>query len=106
MHDHQQEENRSMNAFAATRTADLPTMPAPATELPPDEGMRMRLFDQFNAFWLNAAKEGVPYDIIGTMAVTAAVYGLLAKHGDATTAEFLEDMAGSIRSGEFRTALR
>jgi len=69
-----------------------------------EEALRQRLFDQFNAFWVNAMKEGVPYDTIGTMAITAAVYGLQAKHGQSTTAQFLEGILASVRSGEFAIA--
>ncbi|MDE1146219.1 MAG: hypothetical protein PW843_06280 [Azospirillaceae bacterium] len=66
-----------------------------------DEAQRARLFDQFNAYWVNAASEGVPYDTIGTMSVMASIYGILAKYGKTTTAEYLEIMAESVRSGEF-----
>jgi hypothetical protein len=66
-----------------------------------EEEMRTRLFDQFNAYWVKAAGEGVPYDMIGTMSVTAAVYGLLAKHGAGVTAEFLDALASDVRSGAF-----
>ncbi|TWB43822.1 hypothetical protein [Nitrospirillum pindoramense] len=66
-----------------------------------DEAQRARLFDQFNAYWVNAASEGVPYDTIGTMSVMASIYGILAKYGKTTTAEYLEILAESVRSGEF-----
>ncbi|MBP7339049.1 hypothetical protein [Niveispirillum sp.] len=87
-----------MNAFSPHGFA---AAPAPSSSPSADEAMRTRLFDQFNAFWVNASREGVPYDMIGTMSVTAAVYGLLAKHGVGTTAEFLEGMANDVRTGMF-----
>lgn len=89
-----------MNAFADPAQFTARTAVASAPEAS-DEAVRARLFDQFNAYWLNAAREGVPYDMIGTMSVTAAVYGLLAKHGAAVTAEFLEGLANDVRSGTF-----
>ncbi len=88
-----------MDAFAHIETA--PVAPAPIPGSSQDEAMRARLFDQFNAFWLKAAGEGVPYDTIGTMAVTAAVYGLMAKHGPKTLAEFLDGLANDVRTGTF-----
>lgn len=89
-----------MNAFASPSSFTAPSVPS-STPIGSDEAIRARLFDQFNAFWVNAAREGVPYDMIGTMSVTAAVYGLLAKHGVGTTAEFLEGLANDVRSGTF-----
>lgn len=62
---------------------------------------RARLFQQFNTYWLNANREGVPYDTIGTMSVMASIYGILAKYGKTTTAEYLEILADSIRDGVF-----
>lgn len=88
-----------MNAFASPN--GFTAAPAPTSAPNGDEAIRTRLFDQFNAFWVNAAREGVPYDMIGTMSVTAAIYGLLAKHGIGTTAEFLEGMANDVRTGMF-----
>lgn len=87
-----------MNAFSPQ---GFETASVPANASSTDEAIRTRLFDQFNTFWVNAAREGVPYDMIGTMSVTAAIYGLLAKHGVGTTAEFLEGMANDVRSGLF-----
>lgn len=94
-----------MNAFAAP-TNFIATAAASSAPEAADEAMRIRLFDQFNAYWLKAAGEGVPYDVIGTMSVTAAVYGLLAKHGGETTATFLEGLAGDIRTGAFTVPSR
>lgn len=89
-----------MNAYTDTTQiiAHTPEMSGAPGE---DETVRTRLFDQFNAFWLNAIREGAPYDMIGTMSVTAAIYGLLAKHGTETTAGFLDGLASDIRSGLF-----
>ncbi|WP_044562199.1 hypothetical protein [Azospirillum sp. B4] len=86
-----------MNAFTSAEAFANATIAAPVN----DEAQRVRLFDQFNAYWVNAASEGVPYDTIGTMSVMAAIYGILAKYGKTTTAEYLEIMAESVRSGEF-----
>jgi hypothetical protein len=35
------------------------------------------------------------------MAISAALFGLVAKHGTETTAEFLEDLARTVRDGAF-----
>ncbi|MQP67416.1 hypothetical protein GE253_18990 [Niveispirillum sp. SYP-B3756] len=89
-----------MNAF--TESSQFTISAPEAAGMPAqDEVVRTRLFDQFNAFWLNAIHEGAPYDMIGTMSVTAAIYGLLAKHGTETTAGFLDGLASDIRSGMF-----
>jgi len=101
-----------MNAFTTRNEAlDPATLSAPmlstvSTGIDRDELMRLRLFEQFNSFWINAVNEGVPYDTVGTMSVTAAVCGLMAKHGDKVTAEFLEGVADAIRAGEFKLPLR
>lgn len=88
-----------MNAYVSQN--DVTAAIAPSSACPQDEAMRTHLFNQFNSFWVNAVRDGVPYDMVGTMAVTAAIYGLLAKHGIDTTAEFLEGMAGDVRNGLF-----
>lgn len=94
-----------MNAYVSQNDVAAAYAPASSTS-PQDEAMRTRLFEQFNSFWVNAVREGVPYDMVGTMAVTAAIYGLLAKHGVETTAEFLEGMAHDVRSGLFAVPAR
>jgi hypothetical protein len=89
-----------MNALSPTLTV----AETHATAVLNEEGMRQRLFDQFNAFWLNGMQEGVAYDTIATMTMTASIYGVVAKHGEGTAIEFLEGLVASLRSGEFAIA--
>ncbi|MFV3076083.1 hypothetical protein [Niveispirillum fermenti] len=89
-----------MNAYVS-QNAIAPVSAGQSAAGTPEEQMRVRLFDQFNNFWINAVKDGVPYDMVGTMTVTAAIYGLLAKHGAGTTVEFLEGITEDVRSGLF-----
>ena len=44
---------------------------------------------------------GIPFDTIGTMSISAALFALVAAHGQETTAEFVRDLVDIIRSGEF-----
>lgn len=73
-------------------------------DLPPqmsDEEQRSLCFKLFNTFWNDAGNQGIPFDTVGTMAISAALFGLVAKHGTETTAEFLEDLAKTVREGAF-----
>jgi hypothetical protein len=73
-------------------------------DMPPqmtDEEQRTLCFKLFNAFWNDAGNRGIPFDTVGTMAISAALFGLVAKHGTETTAEFLEDLAKTVREGAF-----
>jgi len=73
-------------------------------DLPPqmsDEEQRSLCFKLFNTFWNDAGNRGIPFDTVGTMAISAALFGLVAKHGTETTAEFLEDLARTVREGAF-----
>ena len=70
-----------------------------------DEQQRKLCFDMFNTFWEDAFNKSVPFDTIGTMAISAALFALVAKHGTETTAEFVQDLARSILQDEF-TSLR
>lgn len=77
---------------------------AEQTNLPPqmtDEEQRSLCFKLFNSFWQDAGNKGIPFDTVGTMAISAALFGLVAKHGAATTAEFVEDLAKSVHEGAF-----
>jgi len=44
---------------------------------------------------------GIPFDTIGTMSISAALFALVAKHGPETTAEFVQDLAKSILEEQF-----
>jgi hypothetical protein len=66
-----------------------------------DEEQRSLCFKLFNTFWNDAGNQGIPFDTVGTMAISAALFGLVAKHGTETTAEFLEDLARTVREGAF-----
>jgi hypothetical protein len=73
------------------------------TVAPPasDEEQRKLCFEMFNAYWEEAFNKGVPFDTIGTMSISAALFALVAKHGPETTAEFVQDLAKSILNDEF-----
>jgi len=77
-------------------------MSAPPTT---DEEQRKLCFDLFNAYWEDAFNKGVPFDTIGTMSISAALFALVAKHGKETTAEFVQDLVQSITSDQF-TSMR
>lgn len=73
-------------------------MSAPPTT---DEEQRKLCFDLFNTYWEDAFNKGVPFDTIGTMSISAALFALVAAHGQDTTAAFVRDLVDIIRSGEF-----
>jgi hypothetical protein len=66
-----------------------------------DEEQRLACFETFNTFWQEAADRGIPFDTIGTMSISAALFAVVARHGSDTTAEFLLDLVNIVRSGEF-----
>lgn len=66
-----------------------------------DEEQRVACFEMFNTFWQEAADRGIPFDTIGTMSISAALFAVVARHGSETTAEFLLDLVNIVRSGEF-----
>ena len=66
-----------------------------------DEEQRLATFEMFNTFWQDASDRGIPFDTIGTMSISAALFALVAAHGQETTAEFVLDLANIVRSGEF-----
>jgi hypothetical protein len=66
-----------------------------------NEEQRKLCFEMFNAYWEDAGKQGINFDVVGTMSISAALFAVVAKHGKETTAEFVDDLAKSVRSGEF-----
>jgi hypothetical protein len=66
-----------------------------------DEEQRVACFEMFNTFWQEAADRGIPFDTIGTMSISAALFAVVARHGQETTAEFLLDLVNIVRTGEF-----
>ena len=66
-----------------------------------NEEQRKLCFDMFNKFWEDAASRGIEFDVVGTMSISAALFALVAKHGKDTTAEFVDDLAKSVRNDEF-----
>jgi hypothetical protein len=66
-----------------------------------NEEQRKLCFDMFNKFWEDAASRGIEFDVVGTMSISAALFALVRKHGQDTAAEFVDDLAKSIRNGEF-----
>ncbi len=67
-----------------------------------NEDQRKLAFDMFNTFWEEAAGRGIEFDVVGTMSISAALFALVAKHGKETTAEFVDDLAKSVRNDEFK----
>ncbi len=67
-----------------------------------NEDQRKLAFDMFNTFWEEAAGRGIEFDVVGTMSISAALFDLVAKHGKETTAEFVDDLAKSVRNDEFK----
>ena len=91
--------NRSIKEMAMeTALAQGQKMSAPPIT---DEEQRKLCFEMFNAFWEDAFKKGVPFDTIGTMSISAALFALVAKHGTETTAEFVQDLVKSILEDQF-----
>ena len=66
-----------------------------------NEEQRKLCFDLFNTYWEDATKRGIEFDVVGTMSISAALFAIVAKHGKETTAEFVDDLAKSIRNDEF-----
>jgi len=66
-----------------------------------DEEQRLACFEMFNVFWQETAERNIPFDTIGTMSISAALFALVARHGSDTTAEFLLDLVNIVRTGEF-----
>ena len=66
-----------------------------------NEEQRKLCFDLFNTYWEDTANRGIEFDVIGTMSISAALFALVAKYGKETTAEFLDDLAKSVRNDEF-----
>lgn len=66
-----------------------------------NEEQRKLCFDMFNKFWEDAGSRGIEFDVVGTMSISAALFALVAKHGKETTAEFVDDLAKSVRNDEF-----
>ena len=66
-----------------------------------NEEQRKLCFDLFNTYWEDAGNRGVEFDVVGTMSISAALFAIVAKHGKETAAEFVDDLAKSIRNDEF-----
>jgi len=88
-----------------TNLAEKP-MSGQTTSPPPmtDEEQRKLCFELFNAYWEDAFNRGIPFDTVGTMSISAALFAIVAKHGTETTAEFIDDLAESIREDKFTNA--
>ncbi|HET6157288.1 MAG TPA: hypothetical protein VFE34_03000 [Dongiaceae bacterium] len=70
-----------------------------------DEEQRLACFEMFNSFWQDAADRGIPFDTIGTMSISSALFALVAAHGPETTAEFVRDLANIVLTGDFNLPL-
>ena len=66
-----------------------------------DAEQRLACWEMYNTFWQDASDRGIPFDTIGTMSITSALFALVARHGSETTAEFLLDLVNIVRTGEF-----
>ena len=65
------------------------------------EQQRTLCFNLFNEYWEDAAKKGVDFDVVGTMSISAALFGIVAKHGKESVVEFIGDLAKSVENNEF-----
>ena len=70
-----------------------------------DEEQRLACFEAFNTFWQDASDRGIPFDTIGTMSISSALFALVAAHGPETTAEFVRDLANIVLTGDFNLPL-
>jgi hypothetical protein len=66
-----------------------------------DEAQRLLCFELFNSYWDECHRRGIDFDTIGTMSISAALFAIVASHGVANTADFLDDLAAIVRAGEF-----
>jgi len=57
----------------------------------------------FNRYWTQAMGAEIPMDMAATMAISASLYALVAKHGIEDAADFVEDLKTNIRQGQFST---
>lgn len=71
-----------------------------------NEEQRKLAFDMFNKYWEDAAGRGIEFDVVGTMSISAALFALVAKHGKDNVAEFVDDLAKSVRNDEFNFKTR
>lgn len=71
-----------------------------------NEEQRKLAFDLFNSYWEDAAGRGIEFDVVGTMSISAALFALVAKHGKDNVAEFVDDLAKSVRNDEFNFKTR
>jgi hypothetical protein len=86
---------------ALARKLDDIVEPPMQESLLDNEEQRKLCFELFNRYWEDAGKQGVDFEVLGTMSISAALFALVAKYGTDTTAEFLDDLAKSVRNGEF-----
>jgi hypothetical protein len=66
-----------------------------------NEAQRKQCFGLFNSYWENASNQGIEFDVVGTMSISASLFAIVAKHGKEMAAEFVDDLAKSIREDEF-----
>jgi hypothetical protein len=74
---------------------------APRSEPLTGEQQRTLCFNLFNQYWEDAAKQGVDFDVVGTMSISAALFGIVAKHGKGSTIDFMGNLAKSVAASEF-----
>jgi hypothetical protein len=86
---------------ALARKLDDTVEPLTQGEALTNEEQRKLCFDLFNTYWEDAATRGIEFDTLGTMSVSAALFALVAKYGAETAAEFIDDLAKSVRNDEF-----
>ncbi len=67
-----------------------------------NEEQRKLAFDMSTRSGKTRASRGIEFDVVGTMSISAALFALVAKHGKETTAEFVDDLAKSVRNDEFK----
>lgn len=62
---------------------------------------RTLCFSMFNKYWEDAAQKGVDFDVIGTLSISAALFGIVGEHGKRTAIEFIGDLKKSVENKEF-----
>jgi hypothetical protein len=65
------------------------------------EQQRSLCFNLFNDYWRDAAKQGVEFDVVGTMSISAALFGIVSKHGKESVVQFIGDLAKSVENNEY-----
>lgn len=66
-----------------------------------EEAKRRLSLSLFNRYWEQAVEADITADMTATMAISASLYALVAKHGIDETLEFVEDLKLNVQEGHF-----